>query len=280
MLSKILSLGLTSLLGLALTTAYQPPPPEEGAPPPPKTKKKDDPGPPEGGLRKTYDLLRRLRSENRTAGRPEERLRDWTERATGLYREAVKAEKAGNDQAAHEYGVAAHDLARAVELARGAALSDQAEAGDPDLPPPPSGPGPEGDRERVTRDLNRAYDHIRDQLDKDDAGKDAKFYNEASRDLYNAARRDAEAGRLERAGELARAAEAMSHVNEHLAHATGRRPGPPDDDAPRAKAKTKPDPKSKARKGDNPEKKKRPDAKGDRPEPRDERPAGTLPPPL
>ena len=70
-----------------------------------------------------------------------------------------------------------------------------------------------GDKQRVVRDLERAYDHIRDQLEKDDPNKDAKFYNDASRDLYNAARRDVEAGRIERGGELARAAEAMSHVN-------------------------------------------------------------------
>ena len=42
-------------------------------------------------------------------------------------------------------------------------------------------------------------------------------YVKAARDLYTAARRDLEAGRDERAGELARAAEAMTHVPEHLA---------------------------------------------------------------
>ena len=58
---------------------------------------------------------------------------------------------------------------------------------------------------------------------------DAKFYLDAARDLYNAARRDVEAGREERAGELARAAEAMTHVPEHLSNAAGeaRRPGDP-----------------------------------------------------
>jgi len=285
MLSKILSLGMTSLLGLGLATAFQPPPPEDGPPGPPpkaKLKKKDDPGPPDA-LRQTYDLLRRLRSENRTSGRPEERLRDWTERATALYRNAVKAEKAGDDRAAHEYGVAAHDLARAVDHARAAALFDRSEP-DPDLPapPPPPGPGPEGDKERIAHDLRRAYDHIRDQLDKNDQGKDAEFYNGASRDLYNAARRDAEAGRFERAGELARAAEAMSHVNEHVSHATGQRPEPPDDDRPEGKTKPDPKTKTKTKKGDRPEKKQRPEPReeGDRPERGGDRPAGELPPPI
>ena len=47
----------------------------------------------------------------------------------------------------------------------------------------------------------------------------------ASRDLYTAARRDLEAGREERGGELARAAEAMTHVIEHLGHVAE---GPPE----------------------------------------------------
>src|SRR5205823_1089594 len=155
------------------------------------------------------DLLRRLRSDGRTTGRPEERLRDWTDRATKLYRDGVKAFKEGDHRLAHEYGASAHDLAKAVDHSRNAA---QYERPDPDLPPPPSGPGPEDDGDRVRHDLRRAYDRIRDGLDDKLAG-DPKFYLDAARDLYNAARRDAEAGRSERAVELARAADAMSHVS-------------------------------------------------------------------
>ncbi len=137
----------------------------------------------------------------------------------------------------------------------------------------------------MTFDLRNAYDHIRDQLDKNDNSKDATFYNEASRDLYNAARRDAEAGRYERAGELARAADALSHVNEHLAHASGNRPEPPDDDRPEAKEKGKGKNKAKAKKkagpkGERPEPKKRPEPDDDRPEPKGDRPSSELPPPL
>jgi hypothetical protein len=271
MLSKILSLGLTSLLGVGLAAALPPAPPDDGPPPPPKGKKKDDRGP-EGGLRKAYDLLRRIRSDDRATGKPEQRLRDWTERAADIYRDGVRAHKNGDGRAAHEYGVAAHDLARAVDHARNAALFDRSELDrDTDLPPPPSGPGPEGGDERVTRDLRRAYDRIRDRLDEGDQDKDAKFYNDAARDLYNAARRDAEAGRAERAGELARAAEAMSHVNEHLARASDDRPDRPE-------PKEKPEPKVK--KGERPEKKKRPEPKGERPEPKGDRPGDGLPPPL
>ena len=168
MFSKLFSLGLTSLLGLGLAAAFQPepPPPGDGPPPPPGAKKKED------GRedRKAYDLLRRLRSDK--TGRPEERLRDWTERATALYREAVKAQKAGDEHKAHEYGIAAHDLARAVDHARSAAQFDRSDP-DPDLPPPPAGTGTGNDKERVAFDLRNAYDHIRDQLDKHDEGKDA-----------------------------------------------------------------------------------------------------------
>jgi hypothetical protein len=278
MLSKLFSLGLTGLLGLGLAAAFppQPPPPDDGPPPPPSAKKKED------GIRKAYHLLRRLRSDDQTAGRPEERLREWTERATVLYRNAVTAQKAGDERKAHEYGIAAHDLAQAVDHARSAAQFDRAEP-DTDLPPPPAGPGPETDKERVAFDLRNAYDHIRDQLDKHDQGKDAAYYNDASRDLYNAARRDAVAGRYERAGELARAADALSHVNEHLAHATGNRPEPPDDGygpepkegKEKAKAKKKADGKGK---GSEP--KKRPEADDDRPEPKGEGTGNELPPPL
>jgi hypothetical protein len=135
-------------------------------------------------------------------------------------------------------------------------------------------------------DLRNAYDHIRDQLDKHDDGEDAKFYNEAARDLYNAARRDAEAGRNERAAELARAADALSHVNEHVARASGDRPDPPDDGPePKEKAKEKDKAKAKVKKkagpkGERPEPKKRPGLRDDRPEPTGEGPVGELPPPL
>jgi hypothetical protein len=283
MLSKLFSLGLTGLLGLGVAAALpqQPPPPDDG-PPPPRAKKKEDPGP-QDGLRKAYHLLRRLRSDNQTAGRPEERLREWTERATVLYRNAVKAQNAGDERKAHEFGTAAHDLARAVDHARSAAQFDRSEP-DPDLPPPPAGAGPETDKERVAFDLRNAYDHIRDQLDKNDPGKDAKYYNDASRDLYNAARRDAEAGRYERAGELARAADALSHVNEHVAHATGNRPEPPDNGygfEPKEKGKEKAKAKKKAdAKGKGSEPKKRPEPGDDRTEPKGEGTGGALPPPL
>src|SRR5262249_46649354 len=82
----------------------------------PKAKGKGDPkkkGGPGDELRKAYDLLRRLRAEN-GAGRAEERIRDWTDRAAGFYRDGLRAQSAGDVYAAREYGAAAHHLARAA----------------------------------------------------------------------------------------------------------------------------------------------------------------------
>lgn len=257
---KLLALGMSSLLGLTLAGAFEPPPPGPDDPPPPKRKhekgadpkKKHEKGA-EGDLRKAYDLLRRLRSDSRAVGRPEDRLRDWTDRATKLYRDGLRAHGDGDRRLAHEYGAAAHDLARAVDHARNAALF---EGPDSDLPPPPSSDDPEGDGRRVRFDLRRAYEHTRRAL-ADHNTPETKFYVEAARDLYNAARRDAAAGRLDRAGELARASEAITHVPEHLSHAA-ERPEPPN----------------------HREAEKRPPRPPDFEELKAERDAGDLPPPL
>ena len=72
MLSKLLALGATTLLGVALSAVTQPEPPNGPPPPPPHKAKKDGRGP-GGELKKTHELLRRLRSDGRTTGRPEER---------------------------------------------------------------------------------------------------------------------------------------------------------------------------------------------------------------
>jgi hypothetical protein len=245
-LLKILALGTSSLLGLALASAMPPQPASPEEPPPPKGKKKDDRGP-AGELKKTYDLLRRVRSDNRSTGRPEERLRDWTERATKLYRTALKSLENGEGRGAREYGTAAHDLARAVDHARNAATFDL----DNDLPPPPEVGGPKEEDERTRRDLRRAYDRIVEMRETRGV-PDLPFYLDASKDLYNAARRDATAGRRERAGELARAAEALTHVPEHLARASlADRPEPPKAKGKRDAERPEP-PKEKKEKRDRP----------------------------
>ncbi len=213
---KLIAAASSVLVSLGLAGLFQPPPPRDGAPPP-KAKgkgegKKKGVHEPGGELRKAYDLLRRLRADDSAGGLSEERLRDWTDRATGFYREGLKALSVSDTVLAREYGTAAHDLARAVDHARNASRFDRP---DPDLPPPSDDFGLEDTRERARRDLYRAYERLQ-WLGTSQAIRGADFYAKASRDLYSAARRDLEAGRDERGGELARSAEAMTHVPEHL----------------------------------------------------------------
>ena len=256
MVRKLLTLGVTGALSVALVNFF-PPPDARGGGLPPHAKKE---GGPAGDLRKAYDGLVRLRAWNRSAGRPEERLRDWTERATQFYRDGVKAYEAGDERLAHEYSAVAADLARAVDHARNAALAD---AFDSDVPPPPPGIGPDEDAaEHVRRDLGRVHDRLSDLRDAD-TGRDSRFFREAARDLYHAARRDAEAGRTERARELARAADAMCHALDHLGHLAAR--GPELKREPPEPKRERPEPKQK---------------KGERPDPKKERPDNVLPPPL
>jgi hypothetical protein len=231
---KLAALASSVLVSLGLTAFLPAQPPEPDGPPPPKAKakekakhkekgeakKKGEAGP-KGDLRRAYDLLRRLRVGEGSLGRPEERVSDWTERAVKYYRDGLKAFETGDEFLAHEYGAMAHDLARAADHAHNAALLDRRDA---DLPPPPEELGADDASERGRRDLNHAYDRITEASDGNPA-PGAAFYLKAARDLYTAARRDLEAGRDERGGELARAAEAMTHVIEHLGHAADGPPG-------------------------------------------------------
>ena len=242
MLLKLLGVGASGLLSLTLMGMVPAAPQEPGEPPPPKKKdffgkrkgeagkkgefaKKGEEGP-EHDLSRAYNLLRRLRAEGQASGRTEARIREWTDRAVDYYRNGLRAMQDGNRQLAHEYGAIAHDLARAVEHARNAALYDRP---DDDLPPPP-GRGREGRGGEAHKELTKAYERLREEDPGSDAGPRAEPYRAAAGELYRAARRDYEAGRTERAAELARAAEAMSHVAEHLGHAADVReatpPGP------------------------------------------------------
>ena len=70
---KLIAISLSSMptgIGLAALTLIQEPPPPGAGPPPPKAKGKK--GAPGDELRKTYDLLRRIRSDT-GSGRTEER---------------------------------------------------------------------------------------------------------------------------------------------------------------------------------------------------------------
>ena len=134
MLLKTIGLGASGLLSLTLFGMTPSSPQEPDAPPPPKQKefkhpqkkggfekkeeaeKKADEGP-AGDLERAYHLLRRLRSDGQASGRPEARIREWTDRATKFYKAGVQALKDENPELAHEYGAISHDLARAIEHA-------------------------------------------------------------------------------------------------------------------------------------------------------------------
>ncbi len=73
-----------------------------------------------------------------------------------------------------------------------------------------------GDSAAIARaHLRRAYDRIRDARETY-KNEDAKVYLDAARDLYNAARREAEAGRNDRAVQLADAAASLTLVPRYL----------------------------------------------------------------
>jgi hypothetical protein len=238
MFIKCLSMSVSGLVALGLGALAQGPPRPPDGPPPPKAEKAVR----EAGhdLKKAYDLLSRLRADEGPAGRPGERLRDWAERAVGLYRQGLKAYSDGEARLAHEYGAAAHDLARALDHARNAERLDRL---DGSLPPPPEEVGPDPKGDPLLRDLRHAYDRIQ-ELDNGAVDREARFYLDAARDLYSAARRAAERGRTDRATELARAAEAMTHVPEHLGHAreAGNEPPPPDPKKEAPKQPRRPEP--------------------------------------
>ena len=235
MLSKLIVTAFTSLASLGLFLTIQEPPKNE-RPPDPKKKKHDAKKKKgaEDDLRHAYDLLRRLRIDG--GGPAEDRLKDWMERSSALYRKGVDAFDQGDKRLAHEYGASAHDLARAVDHALKA---DHAGEGGGDLPPPPepAKKKAEDHGEHVNHDLQRAFDRYQEIKPRVEGVKEAAFYLDAAKDLYNAARHDAEEGRLDRAGELAKAAEAMTHVPEHLAHAAEKGP-----DEPGSEPKAPPEP--------------------------------------
>jgi hypothetical protein len=253
MLFKIFSLGLSGLVSLALLGMMPSASQEPEEPPPPKKgphfpkakggeaeKKKAEAGP-EGDLQRAYNLLRRLRADVQGSGRAEARTRDWTERAIRYHRDGIRALQDQNPQLAHEYAVIAHDLARVIEHVHNATISDRPDA---DLPTPPA-PRGAGRDEWARRDLMQAYERLREADDGSDAGSEAKYYRGAAGELYQEARRDFQAGRLDRAAELARAAEAMTHVCEHLGHAADDRRTPP----PTAEPKRRRGPESREGRG-------------------------------
>jgi hypothetical protein len=244
MLSRIVGLGVSGLLSLSVLGMVPAAPQDPESPPPQKGRllpdkkgdsagQRQEEGGPEADLQRAYSLLRRLRAENAAVGHHDARIRDWTERATKYYSDGVGAFREQNPLLARQYVAIAHDLARAIDHTRNATLFDRP---DDRLPPPP-GSGGSGRAAYAHRELTKAYERFHNSDDGSDAGPEAKFYRDAAGNLYQDARRDFEAGRTERAGELSRAAEAMTLVCEHLGNAADLRRAPP----PNAQPKTRRD---------------------------------------
>ena len=195
MIGKLLSLGFSSLLGLGLAATFQPTPPDDGPRPPAREKRKEGPGP-QDELRKTYDLLRRLRSESRAADAPRSGSATGPSVRPGITGRAEKpTRRATNRPPTNTVPPRTISRERSSCRQRRAVRSNSrprpaapTRGYGPRRRPGASGPRPE------TR-----LDHIRDQLDKPDESQDARFYNDAARDLYNAARRDASAAGRARA---------------------------------------------------------------------------------
>ena len=217
---KIMALAASGLLGLTLAAlAPAPKPPLPGDPPPPPekgepAKKKGHEGPIDD-LRHAYDLLRKLKAGEGSVASGEAVRADWVDRAIDLYRRALKEHKDGDDRLTHEYAVAAHDLARAVDHVRLAALMGKPAD---ELPPPPEAAKAKSGEKEIRHDLRHAHDRL-SRLREGDVDADARYYLDAARDLYNDALKEARGDDPARAREMAKAAEALSHVPEHLGHA-------------------------------------------------------------
>jgi phage shock protein A len=210
------------LTGLALVVAHNEalakPKPPRGPKGPGEKVTKD--------LQHAYDRLREVSwilVADKVAAPPQSR--ELFDSAKELYRSAQQAFTAGDREGAGEMAKAAHDAARG--------LKHSLEAQQPPvagLPAPPAQIG--GPLDRFSADsslwieardlLQRAYDRIQIATDTADAGSASRLFLEASRRAYTTARRAYSDGDYSRATDLARAAEAWSHVGEHILKASGR----------------------------------------------------------
>lgn len=183
-----------------------------------KPKKKGEKGPGKGknDLQKAYDALTDVAAWS-DAGRSRQprdvaRLADH---AKEIYREAVRAAREDEPQQADELAKAAHDAARGlVHAFRADAPAARG------VPVPPL-----RDPYELDDLLRRTRDRLQDANEPDSRGS-GRVFLDAARRLYDEARR-AERDDPIRATQLARAAEAWTHVGEHLAQAGPGRAAPP-----------------------------------------------------
>jgi hypothetical protein len=144
------------------------------------------------------------------------------DQAKDIYRTARKSYDDRDQARAGELAKAANDAGRGLHHVLRATLPPV--AGLP-APPPDAGPGPKGgpprpgaapsESEAASATLQRAHDRLREAVT--DTTRSGSLFLDAGRDAYDRARRAYLDRAYQRAVELARAAEAWSHVDEHLA---------------------------------------------------------------
>jgi hypothetical protein len=202
---------------LAVPEAALAGPKDKKAPEPKGGKDKKGPEPKAAkDLNKAYDTLTEVSLAQ--SGAKEKLPRDLAklfDQARDYYRSAVRSFEDGDTSRAGELAKAANDAGRGLKhwlRANGPAV--------PGLPAPPVEPGPPGPAaaepwEGTRQLLQRARDRITEVegLNRDGPGQP---FLEASRDAYQRARRAYLDKEYARAAELARGAEAWTHVGEHL----------------------------------------------------------------
>jgi hypothetical protein len=197
----------------------------EAKPPVPKGKGKG-PKKDKDNLQRAYDALGDVSVRmDAGRGRPGRELTRLFDQAKDLYADAVHAARGDDGFRARELATAAHDAARGLVHALRA-----------DAPATPGVNAPPRREEYELDDLlRRTRDRLEDAAALAPRGPGREFLD-AARRFYDQARRD---GRDDtaRALRLARAAEAWTHVGEHLSNADDRgdldrrrpRPEPPDE---------------------------------------------------
>lgn len=183
-----------------------------------KPKKKGDKGPEKEkkNLQKAYDALTDVAAWTEGGrARPPRDLAPLIDQTKDLYRDAVRAAREDEPRRADELAIAAHDAARGLMHALRADAPVVR-----GIPVPPV---------RDSSEFDDLLEHTRDRQD-DIRGLSphgaGRTFLDAARRLYDQAR---QAGREDpvRAIQLVRAAEAWTHVCEHLTRADSRRDEPP-----------------------------------------------------
>jgi hypothetical protein len=209
-------------------------------------KEKGDKGPKKAknDLQKAYDALTDVATWTEgKKGRPPRDLAPLIDQAKDLYRDAVRAAREDEPRRADELAKAAHDAARGLVHALRADAP-----GVRGIPAPPR-----RDPYELDDLLRRTRERLEDFADTASRGPGRDFL-EAARRLYDQARR-AERDDTIRAVQLARAAEAWTHVGEHLMQAdspTGYRPPPDRRRPPRPDDRRRPPPPPDDRRGPPP----------------------------